>query len=96
MIDALEADDVILTISQSGFNHELNENIKLAGQRNIKIVGICPEDSDLAHLSNICIAINVKDKLQLYGYLTSRVVHLVILDILAVGVAIGQKIQHSK
>ena len=83
----LGKDDAVLAISQTGRTRELLHMVTLARKQGAHVIALCPEDSPLARHTEITIAINVPEDTDIYTPLTSRIVHLTIIDILAMGVA---------
>lgn len=84
---SLERGDVVVAISQSGRTKALLEAAELAQQVGGVVIGICPGDSPLARLCSIPIAIDVEEDTDIYTPLSSRIAHLVVIDILATGVS---------
>ncbi len=94
---SLGANDVIVAISQSGQTKALVDAIKLANKTGAKTISLAPTDSPVAKASQTAIYIDVEEEVEIYTPLSSRIAHLVVIDLLAVGVAqrIGPRIaQH--
>ncbi|WP_426415616.1 transcriptional regulator HexR [Aestuariirhabdus sp. LZHN29] len=84
------AGDVVVAISQTGRTRELMHSVRQVQERGAKVVGICPGNTPLAELSDFPILIDVSEDTEVYTPLTSRIVHLVVIDILAMGVAVAR------
>ena len=84
---ALSTNDVIVAISQSGQTKALIEAIRLANNAGAITVALAPTDSAVARESQIAIAIDAEEEVEIYTPLSSRIAHLVVIDLLAVGVA---------
>lgn len=79
--------DVVLAISQSGRTKALITSMRLAKNRGATVIAITPSDSPVAEEANIHIAVDVDEDLEVHTPLTSRIAHLTVIDILALGVA---------
>ena len=51
------------------------------------MIGLCPSESPLAHEVSLPLFIDVHEDTEIYTPLSSRIAHLVLIDVLAVGVA---------
>ncbi|MCM2131191.1 transcriptional regulator HexR [Larsenimonas rhizosphaerae] len=83
----LSAGDVVVAISQTGRTSSLLSSVDLAREAGATVIGLCPRNSPLANAVNIPLFIDVREDSEVYTPMTSRIVHLVMIDILAVGVA---------
>ncbi|RRJ82502.1 transcriptional regulator HexR [Aestuariirhabdus litorea] len=86
----MQPGDVVVAISQTGRTRELMHSVRQVQERGAKVVGICPANTPLAELSDYPILIDVSEDTEVYTPLTSRIVHLVVIDILAMGVAMAR------
>ena len=84
---SLSANDVIVAISQSGKTRALIEAIRLANNAGAKTIALAPTDSPVAKESQIPIHIDAEEEVEIYTPLSSRIAHLVVIDLIAVGVA---------
>jgi len=84
---SLKASDVVVAISQSGRSTALIESVKLAREAGARIIGLVPNDTPVAELCGIPIHINVEDSQHMFTPVSSRIAHLVVIDVLAMGVA---------
>ncbi len=88
---ALGTDDVVVAISQSGRTSALLESVSLAIEAGATVIGLAPEGTPLAKLCSISIPVNMEEDLQAATPVSSRIAHLVVIDVLATGVAIHRK-----
>ena len=91
--------DVVVAISQTGRTKDLLHSVKLVRDTGASVISVCPAGTPLADLATISINIDVEEDKDLSTLMSSRVVHLVVIDVLAVGVAMtrGPKlIDHLK
>lgn len=78
--------DVVIAISQTGRTKDLIDAIELAKEVGGTVIGIAPSGTPVYKHSSIPIHIDVQDDTESYTPLSSRIAHLVVIDILAVGV----------
>ena len=79
--------DVVIAISQSGRTTTLINAMERVKGRGAIVIAIAPSDSPVANAANIPLTIDVKEDFQIYTPLSSRIAHLVLIDVLAMGVA---------
>ncbi len=79
--------DVVVAISQTGRTKDLLHTVKLVKETGATVITLCPGTTPLAELATIPIHVDVEEDKDLSTLMSSRVVHLVVIDILAVGVA---------
>ena len=84
---SLEPRDVVVAISQTGRTQALLHSVMLARQAGASVIALAPADSPLAALSQVPIHLNVNEQNELHTPLTSRIVHLAVIDVLVMGVA---------
>ena len=84
---SLGKEDVVVAISQSGRTSALLEAMALAHQGNARIIGLAPSGTPVAQQCDIPIHIDVEEDAENYTPLPSRLAHMAVIDILAVGVA---------
>ncbi|MCL6414331.1 transcriptional regulator HexR [Aestuariirhabdus sp. Z084] len=82
--------DLVVAISQTGRTRELIHSVRQVQERGAQVIGICPANTPLAELSDYPILIDVLEDTEVYTPLTSRIVHLVVIDILAMGLAVAR------
>ena len=84
---SLNEGDVVVAISHTGRTIELLESVELARSSGATVISITSSSSPLARLSSLCIEVNVPENTDTFTPMLSRLVHLVIIDLLAMGVA---------
>lgn len=82
--------DVVVFISNTGCTIPLIENARLAASRGAKLLALTAAGSPLAAACDIVIGIDPVEDADVYVPMASRIVHLVILDVLATGVILGR------
>lgn len=83
--------DVIVAISQSGQTRALLESVRLAREAGATVIGLAPENTPLSKASSISITVNIEEDLRAATPVSSRIAHLVVIDVLATGVALHRK-----
>ncbi|SDL56557.1 transcriptional regulator, RpiR family [Franzmannia pantelleriensis] len=83
----LKPGDVVVAISQTGRTKALVASVQLAREVGATVIGLCPSDSPLAAEVSIPLFIDVHEDIEIYTPMSSRIAHLVLIDVLAVGVA---------
>lgn len=84
---SLDKNDVVIAISQSGQTKALVDAIGLANEQGVTTIALAPSGTAVARASQIAITINAEEEVEIYTPLSSRIAHLVVIDLLAVGVA---------
>jgi len=79
--------DVVVAISQTGRTKDLLHTSKLVREAGATVIALCPSNTPLADIATIPIHIDIEEDKDLSTLMSSRVMHLVVIDILAVGVA---------
>jgi RpiR family carbohydrate utilization transcriptional regulator len=80
----------VVAISQSGTTQELIASVELARAAGASVVAITAADSPLARAATICLPMNSLEDEDFYAPIKSRLAHLAIVDVLAVGVALSR------
>jgi|TARA_B110000305_G_scaffold39634_1_gene40703 RpiR family carbohydrate utilization transcriptional regulator len=80
--------DVFFCISHTGRTREIVDVAKLARDSGSAVIGLTVPDSPLAAVCSLTLAVDVPENTDEYMPMTSRLVHLVILDVLATGVTL--------
>lgn len=83
----LTPQDVVVAISASGRTLDLLRSIEIAREAGAVIIGITTRGSPLTQLCDVTIAVDVAPDEDIYAPMTSRLLHLQTLDMLAVLVA---------
>ena len=84
---SLKSNDVVVAISQSGRSTALIQSVKLAREAGATVIGLVPDNTPVAELCAIPIHINVEENQHVFSPVSSRIAHLVVIDVLAMGVA---------
>lgn len=84
---SMQEGDVVVAISQSGRTSALLQSLSLVKEAGGTVISISPSDSPLSEKADIAIEIKVEEDTEIYTPLSSRIVHLVVIDVLAIGVA---------
>jgi RpiR family carbohydrate utilization transcriptional regulator len=84
---SMSAGDVVVAVSQTGRTKDLLHTVKLVKESGATVISLCPGNTLLADLADIAIHIDVEEDKDLSTLMSSRVLHLVVIDVLAVGVA---------
>ncbi len=85
--NVLSADDVVVVVSSTGRIPELNLAVDAALARGAKVIAITANQSPLAKRATITIALDHSEDIATQVPMVSRILFLLIIDILAVGVA---------
>jgi glucokinase len=83
----LSADDVVVVVSSTGRIAELNVAVDAALERGAKVIAITSSQSPLAKRATVTIALEHSEDVATQVPMISRVLYLLVIDILAVGVA---------
>ncbi|MGF7134753.1 RpiR family carbohydrate utilization transcriptional regulator [Paraburkholderia sp. EB58] len=98
----LEPGDVAFAVSHSGRSVEVNESIQIAKERGATTIALTNVGSRLAWLVDIPLLLRVPSAIDPNTPGVSRLVHLCIMDALAIGVALKlgpktlEKMRHAK
>ena len=79
--------DVVVAISQSGRSKALLQSVRLAREADATVIGLAPQHTPLSRLSSISIHVNIEEDNQAFSPVSSRIAHLLVIDVLAMGVA---------
>ena len=98
----LGSGDVVVAISGTGASIDVLRSVEIALDAGADVIAITASNSLLAAVASVALLADVPDDLDVYAPMTSRLVHLAIVDVLAVGVAIkrgsalGVKLKRAK
>lgn len=84
---SLQPGDVVVAISQSGRTQALIDAMILVREAGATIIGLAPKNTPVAQHCDIALHIDVKEDIETYTPLPSRMAHMTVIDILAVGVS---------
>ena len=82
----LGINDVVVAISQSGRTRDLLHSVQLAQQQGAKVVSLAPANTALSLAADLPIHINIEEDTDQFTPMTSRIAHLMVIDMLAVAV----------
>ena len=85
----LGPEDVVVAISHTGRTRELLEAVEAARASSAKVIAITREGSPLARGADVVIGVDVPEDTDLYTPMTSRIAHLIVIDVLALGMALA-------
>ena len=88
---SLDSEDVVVAISQSGQSRALLQSVRLAREAGATVIGLAPMNTPLSQQCSIPIYVNMKEDHQAFAPVSSRIAHLVVIDVLATGVALHRK-----
>ena len=88
---SLGPEDVVVAISQSGETQALLQSVALAREAGANVIGLAPNNTSLSRVCNLAIYVNMEEDLKSFTPVSSRIAHLVVIDVLATGVARHRK-----
>ena len=88
---SLGENDVVVAISQSGRSKALLQSVNLALEAGATVIGLAPQNTPLSELCSIAIHVNVEEDQHEFTPVSSRIAHLLVIDVLAMGVARSRK-----
>jgi RpiR family carbohydrate utilization transcriptional regulator len=80
--------DAVVAISQRGGSTALLHSVQLARRAGADIIVIAPSGTPLASLATVLLPVDLPVDTDPYRPITARLAHLVVIDILAVGLAL--------
>ncbi|MBT8147373.1 MAG: SIS domain-containing protein [Gammaproteobacteria bacterium] len=83
--------DVVVAISQSGRSKALLQSVRLAREAGATVIGLAPQQTPLSKFSSISVHVNMEEDNQAFSPVSSRIAHLLVIDVLAMGVARHRK-----
>ncbi|RDE19071.1 SIS domain-containing protein [Motiliproteus coralliicola] len=83
----LSEGDVVVAVSQTGRTKDLLHSSRLALAQGAQVIALCPSNTPLSELATVPIHIDLEEDKDLSALMSSRVVQLVVIDVLAVGLA---------
>ncbi len=79
------AGDVFFVISHTGRTKEIIDIAEIASNNGATVIALTSSSSPLTTVSSIALEVDVPENTDEYMAMTSRIVHLVVLDVLATG-----------
>ena len=86
----LDPGAVVIAISNSGRSLDLLDSVRVALDAGASVIAITASGSPLAELATVTLAADTLEDPETFSPMVSRIVHLVLIDILAVGFALRQ------
>jgi RpiR family carbohydrate utilization transcriptional regulator len=84
----LRSGDAVVAISQRGNNPALVRSIKLARRSGADVIVLAPSGTPLADMATVLIPIDLVFNTDPYTPISARLAYLVVIDVLAVGLAL--------
>ena len=84
----LSAQDVLVVISYSGTSLDLLDAVKIAQQNGTPVIGLTPADSPLGQVCDCVISVIAPEDSQQYTPMISRLLQLMVIDMLTIGLAL--------
>lgn len=84
---SMQPGDVVVAISQSGRTRALLHSMEMVKSMGGIVIGLAPSGTPVIKHASIPIEVDVEEDIEIYTPLSSRIAHLVIIDVLAIGVA---------
>ena len=84
----LKKGDVVVAISQRGNSVALLRSVQLARKVGADVIALSPSGTPLADLATVLVPIDLHFHTDPYTPISARLAHLVVIDILAVGLAL--------
>lgn len=84
----LQPGDAVVAISHTGRTYELLQSVDAARTSGATLIAITASGSPLAERADVLIPVDVPEDTDLYTPMTSRIAHLLVIDVLALGVAL--------
>ena len=84
----LQKGDTVVAISQRGNSAALLRSVQLARRTEADVIALTPSGSPLAEMATLLVPIDLSFNTDPYTPISARLAHLVVIDILAVGLAL--------
>jgi len=84
----LKKGDTVVAISQRGNSTALLRSVQLARKMEADVIALTPSGTPLAELATVLVPIDLSFNIDPYTPISARLAHLVVIDILAVGLAL--------
>ena len=84
----LKKGDTVVAISQRGSSAALLRSVQLARKMDADVIALTPSGSPLAEMATVLVPIDLALNTDPYTPISARLAHLVVIDILAVGLAL--------
>ena len=87
----LDKNSVVVAISFSGRSTDILDSCRLAKKSGAMLIAITASGSPLAELADALLCVDIDEDSDHYAPIKSRMAQLVVLDVLSVGVALGDE-----
>ncbi|HJU70419.1 MAG TPA: SIS domain-containing protein [Paucimonas sp.] len=84
----LNKGDTVVAISQRGNSAAILRSVQLARKTEADVIALTPSGTPLAALATVLVPIDLSFNIDPYTPISARLAHLVVIDILAVGLAL--------
>ncbi len=84
----LDNKSLIVAISHSGRSKDILETVKIAKQSRAKVITVTATKSPLAEIGDVNFSVDVDEDSDIFSPVKSRLAQMIVLDILAVGIAV--------
>lgn len=84
----LKKGDTVVAISQRGNSTALLHSVQLARKVGADVIALTPSGTPLSELATVLVPIDLSFNIDPYTPISARLAHLVVIDILAVGLAL--------
>jgi len=84
----LDKGALVIAISHSGRSSDILKTVEIARQAQAKVISVTATRSPLAQCSDIALTVDVNEDSDIFSPVKSRLGQMVVLDVLAVGVAV--------
>lgn len=84
----LDKDALVIAISHSGRSSDILKTVEIARAARAKVISVTATRSPLAQSSDVSLAVDVNEDSDIFSPVKSRLGQMVVLDVLAVGVAV--------
>ncbi len=92
----MQPGDVAVAISNTGRTTAVLDTIRVAREMGATVIGISGRAGRMSRLCDLLLVVETLENTDIYTPITSRLAALVLVDILAVGVAMRRGSQHQK
>lgn len=84
----LDKNALVIAISHSGRSSDILKTVEIARQSQAKVISVTATRSPLAQVSDVALTVDVNEDSDIFSPVKSRLGQMVVLDVLAVGVAV--------
>jgi RpiR family carbohydrate utilization transcriptional regulator len=84
----LDKDALVIAISHSGRSSDILKTVDIAREAQAKVIAVTATRSPLAQRSDVALTVDVNEDSDIFSPVKSRLGQMVVLDVLAVGVAV--------